>query len=46
VRWGKVERFKELCEQAEVEDDPKKLARVTAEINELLKAEVKVLKRS
>jgi hypothetical protein len=38
------ERYKELSEHAEVEDDPKKLRKITNEINCILKAEINRLK--
>jgi hypothetical protein len=34
------ERYKELSEHAEVEDDPKKLRKIANEINRILKAEI------
>jgi hypothetical protein len=34
------ERYKELSEHAEVEDDPKKLIRIAKEINRILKTEI------
>jgi hypothetical protein len=39
------ERYKELSEHAEVEDDPKKLRRITKEIIRMLKAEINRLDR-
>src|ERR1700683_1729884 len=45
MRRQKKERFKELCEQAEVQDDPVRLADLAAEIYEMLKAEVEILKK-
>lgn len=38
------ERYKELSEHAEVEDDPKKLRRIAKEVNRILKAEINRLK--
>jgi hypothetical protein len=38
------ERYKELSEHAEVEDDPKKLRKIANEINRILKAEINRLK--
>ena len=38
------ERYKELSEHAEVEDDPKKLRKITKEISRILKAEINRLK--
>ena len=34
------ERYKELSEHAEVEDDPKKLRKIANEIDRILKAEI------
>jgi len=45
MRRQKKERFKELCEQAEVQDDPVRLADLADEINEMLEAEVEILKK-
>jgi hypothetical protein len=39
------ERYKELSEHAEVEDDPKKLGRIAKEVNRILKAEINRLKK-
>ena len=39
------ERYKELSEHAEVEDDPKKLRKITQEIIRILKAEINGLKK-
>jgi thymidylate kinase len=39
------ERYKELCEHAEVVNDPKKLQKLTEQINRILKSEVALLKR-
>jgi hypothetical protein len=39
------ERYKELSEHAEVEDDPKKLRKIANEINRILKAEINRLKK-
>ena len=41
----KREQFKELCEQAEVQNDRKKLAKLTSRIYEILKSEVDKLKK-
>jgi hypothetical protein len=38
------ERYKELSEHAEVEDDSKKLRKIAKEINRILKAEINRLK--
>ena len=38
------DRYKELSERAEVEDDPKKLRKIANEINRILKAEISRLK--
>ena len=38
------ERYKELSEHAEVEDDPKKLRKIANEIDRILKAEINRLK--
>jgi hypothetical protein len=40
------ERYKELSEHAEVEDDPKKLRKITKEIIRILKAEINRWDRS
>ena len=39
------ERYKELSEHAEVEDDPKKLRRIANEISRILKAEINRFKK-
>ena len=39
------ERYKELSEHAEVEDDPKKLRKIASEINRILKAEINRLEK-
>ena len=39
------ERYKELSEHAEVEDDPKKLRKIAKEVKRILEAEIKRLKR-
>lgn len=44
MRGQRNERFKELCEHAEVEDDARKLAALADEIYELLGLEVEKLK--
>jgi hypothetical protein len=38
------ERYKELSEHAEVEDDPKKLRKIANEINRILRVEISRLK--
>jgi hypothetical protein len=38
------ERYKELSEHAEVEDDPKKLRKIANEIDRILKVEINRLK--
>ena len=40
------ERYKELSEHAEVEDDPKKLRKIASEINRILKAEINRLEKN
>jgi hypothetical protein len=45
VREQKRERFKELCEHAEVVDDPKKLAKIASQIARILESEVAQLKK-
>ena len=40
------ERFKELCEQAEVENQPEKLARLASQIDKMLESEVAKLKKN
>jgi len=40
---GKTELWKELCAQAAVEQDPKRLAELVRQINELLEAKRKRL---
>jgi hypothetical protein len=45
MQGQRLERFKELCEHAEVIDDPKELAAIASEINKILKIEVQELKR-
>ena len=42
----KTERWKELCAQAAVEQDPKKLLELTRQINELLSGKQRRLERS
>jgi hypothetical protein len=42
---GKRERFKELCELAEVEEDTKKLGKIAKEINSILDGELVRLKK-
>jgi hypothetical protein len=39
------ERYKELSEHAEVEDDSQKLRKIAKEINRILKAEINRLKK-
>jgi hypothetical protein len=41
----KKERYKELSEHAEVEDDSPKLRKIAKEINNILKAEINRLKK-
>jgi uncharacterized protein with von Willebrand factor type A (vWA) domain len=45
VRKQKQERFKELCEHAEVVDDPEKLAKIALQIGRILESEVDELKK-
>jgi hypothetical protein len=45
VREQKRERFKELCEHAEVVDDPEKLAKIASQIGRILESEVDELKK-
>jgi hypothetical protein len=45
VREQKRERFKELCEHAEVVDDPEKLAKIASQIARILESEVDELKK-
>jgi hypothetical protein len=45
VRIHKKERFRELCEQAEVQDDPAKLANLADETYEILELEVEDLRK-
>ena len=45
MREQKRERFKELCEHAEVVDDPKKLAKIASQIGRILESEVDELKK-
>jgi hypothetical protein len=40
------ERYKELSEHAEVENDPKKLSKIAMQINRILKAELNRLKKN
>ena len=42
---GKRERFKELCELAEVQEDTKKLGKIAEEIDSILDAELVRLKK-
>jgi hypothetical protein len=42
---GKRERFKELCELAEVQEDTTKLGKIANEINSILDAELIRLKK-
>jgi hypothetical protein len=42
---GVRERFKELCEWAEVEEDTKKLGKIVKEIDSILNAELIRLKK-
>jgi hypothetical protein len=41
----KTERWKELCEQAAVEQDPRRLLELTREINDLLLGKQRRLER-
>jgi hypothetical protein len=43
---GKRERFKELCELAEVQEDFKKLGKIAEEIDSILASELVRLKKS
>jgi len=45
VRRHKKERFRELCEQAEVHEDPVKLADLADEIYEILEPEAENLRK-
>ena len=45
MREQKRERFKELCEHAEVVDDPVKLAKIASQIGRILESEVDELKK-
>jgi hypothetical protein len=45
MRSRSKERFKELCEQAEVQDDSGKLAELADEIAEILETEIEKLKK-
>jgi hypothetical protein len=45
MKKGNRERFKELCENAEVVDDPSKLRRLTKQIDQIIEAEVAQLKK-
>jgi hypothetical protein len=42
----KRERFKELCDHAEVVDDPEKLAKIASQIGRILESEVDELKKA
>jgi hypothetical protein len=39
------ERFKELCEHAEVQNEPQKLAKLASQIDKILESEVAKLKK-
>jgi hypothetical protein len=45
VREQKRVRFKELCEHAEVVDDPEKLGKIASQIARILESEVDELKK-
>ena len=45
MKTRKKERYKELSEHAEVEDDSQKLRKIAKEINRILKAEINRLKK-
>jgi hypothetical protein len=45
VREQKRQRFKELCEHAEVVDDPEKLAKIALQIGRILESEVDELRK-
>jgi hypothetical protein len=45
VRKQSQERFKELCEHAQVVDDPRQLAQIAAEICQILESAVAALKK-
>lgn len=45
MQGEKRERWRELCEQAETEQDPKKLVELAEEINRLLEEKEQRLKR-
>jgi hypothetical protein len=45
MRRHKKERFRELCEQAEVQEDPVKLADLADEIYEILELELEILRK-
>ena len=45
MREQKRERFKELCEHAEVVDDPEKLAKIASQVGRILESEVDELKK-
>ncbi len=45
MRTRSRERFKELCEQAEVQDESDKLADLAEEIAEILETEIQKLKK-
>jgi hypothetical protein len=46
VRKQSRERFKELCEHAEVVDDPEELAKIAAQISRILESAVVALKKN
>jgi hypothetical protein len=45
MRGRKRERFKELCEISEIQNDPDKLAELASRINEVLKSEIEKLRK-
>jgi len=45
VRKQKRERFNELCEHAEVVDDPERLAKIASQIGRILESEVDELRK-
>ncbi len=45
MKQGNRERFKELCENAEILDDSSKRRRLTKQIDQIIEAEVAQLKK-
>jgi hypothetical protein len=39
------ERYKALCEISEIQGDPDKLAKLASQINEILKSEIRALRK-